>query len=232
MKLNTLSAHLVTLFDQPMSEFTELGRNLRETSWHFDERNQEFEATSPDAANTRETPVDGTILKAKPGPGGGLEVDPFRCAFFILAYMIDGPRRETANLTWSAWHLSQAGSILSGWGADWQPTIAVCALTGQHLFGEALKVVLMKPEIAARVHEIRVAATEGWAEIAYDSDQVSRFEFANRGGHAMLCRVAVIKGLALQLLSKLIAHDQSSQRGKPQVPHAELASARGLALTN
>jgi len=168
MKLITLCGHLAVATGREMSDFTELLRALKEGSTHF--ANIDIGAIKA----SEEIPTNRFI--AKSGPGGGLDADPFHTAFVVLALMLDAPRREVAIATWRAWHISHRGSILSGWGEDFEPTLAECKLTRRHLFGEAFKATLSDPELAKRVSLVRVDARSEIAEIHYDGDEISEFE--------------------------------------------------------
>lgn len=205
MKLNTFCGHLVSLLDLPMSDFTELQRALKEQSTHFDPDNQlnrDVRAYADDAG----IGFDPDLLKGKAGPGGGIELDAFRAAFFTLAVILNGPRKESANATWMTWHLNQEGSVLAGWGEDWKPTLTICPLTGQHLFGEALKVIVENDALAKRVKEIRVAS-DLTAEIQFDNDKVSKFEKSYRNRDPLLYRVAVTKGTVWQMIAHLVKRE-------------------------
>ena len=202
MKLNTFCGHLVSLLDMPMSDFTELQRALKEQSAHFnpaDQINADVQAYAADAG----IGYDANLLKGKAGPGGGIEVDSFRAAFFLLAVVLNGPRKDSATATWMTWHLNQEGSVLSGWGGDWKPTFTECPLTGQHLFGEALKTIIENEALARRVDEVRVAS-DRTAEIHFDDGKVSKFEKPYRDRDPLLYRVAVVKGTALQVVANLM----------------------------
>lgn len=205
MKLNTFCGHLVSLLDLPMSDFTELQRALKEQSTHFDPDNQlnrDVRAYADDAG----IGFDPDLLKGKAGPGGGIELDSFRAAFFTLAVILNGPRKESANATWLTWHLNQEGSVLSGWGEDFRGKFTICPLTGQHLFGEALKVIVENEAIAKRVKEVRVAS-DLTAEIHFDDDKVSKFEKSYRNRDPLLYRVAVTTGTVWQMIAMLVKRE-------------------------
>lgn len=202
MKLNTFCGHLVSLLNLPMSELTELQRALKETSQHFDpdsELNHDVRAYAEDAG----IGFDPDLLRGRAGPGGGIELDAFRAAFFTLAVILNGPRKESAHATWMTWHLNREGSVLSGWGDDWKPTLTICPLTGQHLFGEALKKIVENDGLAKRVKEIR-AASDLTAEIHFDDNNVSKFEKSYRDRDPLLYRVAVAKGTVWQMIAVLL----------------------------
>lgn len=202
MKLNTLCAQLVPVLGREMSDFTELLRALKEGSGLFDPAT-ELDKTTREGA---EHGFDPDILKARPGPQGGLDATPFRAAFMLLAIMTGATRREATQATWRAWHLSREGSILFGWGEDWQPTLKTCRLTGKHLFGDAFKVIIEQPRLAARVSSIRLGADET-AEIIYDEDKASRFDNTNprKRQTAAFNRVAVLDGAVVKKVAELLA---------------------------
>ena len=205
MKLNTFCGHLVSLLDLPMSDFTELQRALKEQSTHFDPDNQlnrDVRAYAEDAG----IGYDPDLLKGKAGPGGGIELDAFRAAFFTLAVVLNGPRKESANATWMTWHLNQEGSVLAGWGEDFRGKFTICPLTGQHLFGEALKKIVEDDVLAKRVKEIRVASDLP-AEIEFDDHRVSKFEKSYRNRDPLLYRVAVTKGTVWQMIAHLVKRE-------------------------
>lgn len=202
MKLNTFSSHLVPLLNLPMSEFTELQRALKDQVAHFDPES-DVNAFARQSADTSGVGFDPDLLKGKPGPGGGVDVDDFRAAFFLLAVILGGPRKESARVAWTTWHLNQKGSILCGYGNDWTPTFNVCPLTGRHLFGDALKAVVSDPHLARRIDEIAVSSNL-WAEIRYDGGEVSAFEKPYKAEAPALYRVAVLSGRALQAVAAII----------------------------
>lgn len=201
MKINTFCGHLVPLLRLPMSDFTELQRALKEQSAHFDPEN-ELNASVHRYAETAGVGFDPNLLKGKAGPGGGIEMDSFRAAFFVLAVALNGPRKESATATWQTWHLNQEGSILSGMGEDFQGHFAICPLTKQHLFGEALKAIIEDVELAERVKEVRVASNRT-AEIRYDAESISKFEKPH-SEYTPLYRVAVVDGRVWRQIARLI----------------------------
>lgn len=205
MKLNTFCGHLVPLLNLPMSEFTELLRALKEQSAHFDPEdkiNQKVRAYADGAG----IGFDPNLLKGRAGPGGGIEVDPFRAAFFLLAVALNGPRKDSAEATWATWHLNQEGSILSGFGDDWKPTFTFCPLTGQHLFGEALRAIVSDPALARRVSEVRAAADLN-GEIHFDEGKVSKFSKPYRDREPHLYRVAVVRGRVWRMVARLVTQE-------------------------
>lgn len=205
MKLNTFCGHLVHLLDTPMSEFTELQRALKEQSAHFNPEDKLNKAVREYAKDTGIS-FDPDLLKGRAGPGGGIELDPFRAAFFLLAVAINGPRKENANATWLTWHLNQAGSVMSGWGEDWKPTVTYCPLTGMHLFGEALRKIVEDVDLARRVKEVRVASNHT-AEIHFDEGKVSTFEKSYSDRAPLLYRLAVIDGSVWAMTAELVKRE-------------------------
>ena len=197
MKLNTFGARLVGLLNLEMSVFTETSRALREQSTHFEDSESEGKF-GPD------------ILKAKPGPGGGLEVDPFRATFLLLAIIVGGPRKEVATATWRAWHYGRAGLVEGGWVGDEEidpkPEASPCPLTGEVLFGDALEAILANEDLAYRVERISLGPV--LAHITFDGGRISEFErgvtTANRPS---FYHVATVEGGAIQLCASLLARD-------------------------
>lgn len=190
MKLNDYLARLCPLLPVNMAELTELTRALKEQAAAFE--NLEETADLPEDYRITENPEHE--LKGKPGPGGGIDLTPFHAGFVLTALMVNSPRRETALATWGAWHLSQEGSTLSGWGDNFRPTIATCPLTGQHLFGNAFKVILSTSALASRVRRMRIDQGRQWAEIVYDKDKVSRFVSRGSKMSPNLNRVSELDG--------------------------------------
>lgn len=209
MKLNTFSAHLVPLLSIPMSETTEVQRALKEQTPYFDpdsiDPDQPISAKLRSKADRSGVGFDPELFKGKAGPGGGTDVDPFRAAFFTLAVALNGPRKESASSTWTTWHLPQEGSVLSGWG-DFEPKFAVCPVTHQHLFGEALKQLVSNKALADEVRETRVSSNRK-AEIEFKDGRVSRFEKPNRHDDPNLYRLAVIKGDVWRAVAVLIKQE-------------------------
>ena len=183
-----------------MSEFTELQRALKEQSSHFDELSR----ANPRLAEESDARSHDKI-KAKPGPGGGIEADPFHAGFFLLAFMLNGPRAKSAEATWFAWHLETAGSVTAGFGDDFEPTWKPCPLTGDILFGEALKRMLSDNKIADRIEKISVSTSLLWAEVTFDKDKVSRFESIRINGLPLFDRIAVLDGTLIRSIARLIA---------------------------
>lgn len=190
MKLNTLCGHLVPLLDLPMSEFTELLRALKEGSPKLD--------------------LDGEkdVLKGKPGPGGGVEADPFHTAFLLIGILVDGPRKDAALSTSRAWnHLAEGVLVKDQNGIPTHHEVT-CPLTGRAAFGHAFKAILEQASLADRVGEVRVFS-DGRAEIAFDGNQVSRFKHHPAPGSTPgLYRGGLLRGPALRSIARLITEGE------------------------
>lgn len=201
MKLNDLTGLLVAHLD-PTQSAAELQRALREQSEHF------IDKDLPEGITTE---VDSSILRApRTGPRGGLDADPFRASFMLVAIMMNGMKSDIADRVWRAWHLVQQGSVLSGFGEDWKPTVKLCPLTHKFLFGDALKATLSDPRMAERVNTIRIRLDCQMGEFVYDNGKASRFkdhpEQKDRPeNEPPLMRTAELEGEILVMLSKLLA---------------------------
>lgn len=193
MKMNTLISHLVVLFGLTTSEFSELLRALKEGSSHFRELISEAEH-----------PLGADILVSQPGPGGGLDADPFRTTFFLLAFLLGTKRADAAKATWEAWHIHPSGTALGGWTKDGpEPEPVRCSITGKTLFGDAFKAILADADLAARIKEIRIDTSGAWAEITSDKGNISRFDEPSEDGSSF-GRVAWISGHALFSIALLL----------------------------
>lgn len=192
MKMTDLCANLVPMLGVPASEFNELLRALREGSVHF--REKPIGTLNPD------------ILKAKPGPGGGLIADAFRTAFVIVALMIDAPRQKVAENTWSVWHFEHDGATRSGWTSDSKPRSSYCSLTGQPLFGEAVRAILEDEDLACRVDFIEIG--DNSARIVFDGGRSENFGLGSMGvTEKQFYRASVLRGVAVQGICQLIQRD-------------------------
>lgn len=165
MKLSTLTAHLVALLRLPASDLTELIRTFKDGSSHWKDAEDDL----------------GAALAGKPGPRGGVDATSFHAAFMLIGLMIDGPRKNAVQATYSAYHLDQEGNVSAGWADDGPlPPAPLCPLTGEPMFGPALKRVLGDEDLARRVDLIRVRSDAHFAEIVYDNGQISRFSQPSR----------------------------------------------------
>lgn len=202
MQIATFTENLLSVLhrDVPVGErvsHVELLRALREQSAHFD----------PDKAG--ELPqFNSSVLRAKPGPGGGgPEADPFRGGFVLVAIMLSGlggTRSDIAHRVWDAWHLCAEGSVLSGWGDDFKPTLHHCDLTGEFLFGEALKTILSDRDLPRLIQKLRIT-NNGEAAIYHSGDKASTFKRQHGTEKYMpLVRAAELDGHLLRSIAGML----------------------------
>jgi hypothetical protein len=104
------------------------------------------------------------MFNGKPGPTGGFDVDAFGCAFFLTAFLVDGPRHTVTRKT---------AAIMNA------RSVSRCRLTHATVFGAALADVLRDSTVNAHVSTVQVTHREGGlAEIHYErggKQLVSRF---------------------------------------------------------
>jgi hypothetical protein len=205
--LSDFIAHLSVMFGRPIGPLNEIKRALTEQTKQFDDEIFERVFERKNAAQTVRKlavdKIDPDILAGKAGPGGGVKADAFRVAFFTIAASLDGPRATAGEDTWRVWHLPQGGSVMAGWGENFKPKITVCALTGRHLFGDAMRDILSNVDLAKRVTQVRFSSEEGTAEIDYDDGKCSKFMFGF-GKQRLTYKVAVLKGAAVQHIAALV----------------------------
>lgn len=210
--LNDFVARMAVIFQRPIGPLNEIKRALTEqTKALADEQFDESFSDPKVAAAVRDLngpKVDAAILAAKPGPGGGVRADPFRAAFFLIAATMDGPRASAGQDTWRVWHFPHADSVLAGAGRDFEPTFAECALTGCHLFGHAFQSILSSAALARRVDEVRMSTEGDFAEIEFDSNQVSRFKYPYSQGLHFSYKVSVLTGAAVHMIAGLLAFEK------------------------
>src|SRR5262249_26221165 len=156
MRFTESMAHLAVALRDPLAEYTELLRAVREG---IDDALEATERKLSRMAAKEGHPFDwggGTfkdLLRGKPGPGGGFETTPAVLGFFLTAYLLDCPRREAAakalDMTFAA--CSKTAPSPTRWIANSpiapQPLRgkkgeAVCAKTKQRYFGAALVALL------------------------------------------------------------------------------------------
>lgn len=211
MKLTDFTGWLISSLEDRQTTATELLRALREQSSHFDEAKAGLlDEIKPELSEEARaalvrwltTDVSPAALRGKTGPRGGLEADPFRAAFVLLAVMVNGLRSDVGTRVWSAWHINHEGSILTGWGEDWEPTIATCELTGEHLFGEALKQILSNQIFAGRVRLVRVRSDSKRAEIHFDDGVGHKVSVFDMGIEPVphLARTAELSGTMVAII--------------------------------
>jgi len=187
---------LASVRDEEATAAAELLRALREQSVHFD----------PDKAPVQ-TELRPDILKARSGPGGGIDADPFRAAFVLIAVMLGGKRAGLGNRVWHTWHLHHESLPRAAWGEgelDRQLREAEgCQLTGQHLFGDALKQILGNEYLARQIGRLRITG-DYLAEIEDDAGKVlSRFKSLR--APPPLRRPVEIDGMIIAGISSILA---------------------------
>jgi hypothetical protein len=197
MQIVTFTENLLSVLnrDVPPGErisHVELLRALREQSAHF----------NPDKAS--ELPqFNPSVLRAKPGPGGGgPEADPFRGGFVLVAIMLGGTRSDIAYRVWDTWHLPAEGSVLSGWGDAFKPTFHHCDLTGAFLFGEALKTVLSDRDLPKLIQKLRIT-NNGEASIYHSGNKVSTFKHEYQN-YMPLIRATELDGGLLRSIAGMV----------------------------
>ena len=184
MRFTESMAHLAVALRDPLAEYTELLRAVREG---IDDALEATERKLSRMAAEEGHPFDwggGTfkdLLRGKPGPGGGFEASPAVLAFFLTAYLLDCPRREAAakalDMTFAAYRRSQ--TMHQSWTAP-RPLPskkgeAVCARTKQRYFGAAFVALLSDRALFDQVEEIRVSADLGAAQLLFGDYTTSSF---------------------------------------------------------
>jgi hypothetical protein len=169
MKLADYTGWLLASVQDDGTTAAELLRALREQSIHFD--------ADKAPAGTELRP---DILKARSGPGGGLDADPFLAGFVLIAVMLGGKRADLGNRVWHTWHLHHESMPRVAWGEEelyrQLRESKGCQLTGQHLFGDALKQILGNEDLARQIGRLRITG-DLVAEIEDDAGKVvSRFK--------------------------------------------------------
>src|SRR5437764_10613223 len=95
MKLADYAGWLLASVRDEETTAAELLRALREQSSHFD----------PEKAPLPSRLGPDVLLGARGGPRGGLDADPFKAAFVLVAVMLGGKRSDIAHRVWCTWHL-------------------------------------------------------------------------------------------------------------------------------
>jgi len=191
VKFTEAMAHLAVALRDPLAEYTELLRAVREG---IDDTLEATERKLSRMAAEEGHPFDwggGTfkgLLRGKPGPGGGFEATPAVLAFFLTAYLLDCPRREAAakalDMTFAASAFLRSSPSPTRWAANsplaLQPLRgkkgeAVCARTKQRYFGAAFVALLSDRALFEQVEEIRVSADLGAAQLLFGDYTTSSF---------------------------------------------------------
>jgi hypothetical protein len=182
-------AHLAVALRDPLAEYTELLRAVREG---IDDTLEATERKLSRMAAEEGHPFDwggGTfkdLLRGKPGPGGGFETTPAVLGFFLTAYLLDCPRREAAakalDMTFAA--CSKTAPSPTIWIANSpiapQPLRgkkggAVCPRTKQMYFGAAFTRLLSDRAVFDQADEVCVCADLGVAQLVFGDGTTSSF---------------------------------------------------------
>lgn len=137
------------------------------------------------------------MFNGKPGPAGGFDIDAFGCAFFLTAFLVDGPRHTVTSKTAAIMYATSTSR---------------CRLTGATKFGTALAAVLRDSAINARVSSVQITHREGGlAEIHYQhagKGVVSRFWVNNLspGEPSRAYTVGVAPPTTLSLIHQMLAN--------------------------
>jgi len=172
MKLTEIFAHLAVGLREPLGDFTELPRAVREGAEKIDGETSKLLRAA--GAKDVDRPFDWNAsglekaFRARPGPGGGVEANATVLGFYLTAYLVNGPRREAAA---KAINMMLARSLHGQ-----------CPITEQRLFGGALKTMLTDREVFDRAAVIRISADAGFATIVFKDGDVSEFWVSGKQG--------------------------------------------------
>jgi hypothetical protein len=169
VKFTEAIAHLAVALRDPLAEYMDLARQVREGSERgtLDATERKLVRMAADEGY----PFDwggGTfkhLFRGKPGRGGGFEATPTVLAFFLTAYLLDCPRREAAaralDMTFAAAHGRKGG--------------AICAKTKQRYFGAAFVTLLSDRALFDQADEVCVCADLGVAQLVFEDSTTSSF---------------------------------------------------------
>jgi hypothetical protein len=167
MKLTEILAQLAVGLREPVGDFFELLRAVREGSEKIDADTSKLLRAAGAKGIDRPFDWNGSSLKkafrGRPGPGGGVEANATVLGLYLTAYLVDGPRREAAT---KAINMMLARHL---------PLREVCPITRQWFFGGALKTILTDRKVFDRAAVIRVSADAGFAKIMFEDGAVSEF---------------------------------------------------------
>jgi hypothetical protein len=204
MKLTEILAHLAVGLHEPLGDFTELLRAVREGAEKIDAETSKLLRAA--GAKDVDRPFDWnssglkTAFRGRPGPGGGVEANATVLGFYLTAYLVDGPRREAA---------AKAINMML---AKYLPLHDGCPITGQRRFGGALKTMLTDREVFDRAVEIRVSADAGFAKIMFEDGVVSEFRVSGKAGPAKpTFRESVLVIEPIRFLFDLINEPEKSE---------------------
>lgn len=106
------------------------------------------------------------FAEGRPGRGGGASVTPAAVTYLVIAAMVGGPKKDARVRMWRWFTTLQEGCVTAFWEgeeeSDKTPPVVKCPVTGEHLFGEALKAILADPALAITVEQISVV--QEWPE--------------------------------------------------------------------
>jgi hypothetical protein len=184
MKFTETMAHLAVVLRDPLAEYTELLRAVREgIDDTLEATERELSRMAADEGHRFDWGGGKfrDLLRGKPGPGGGFETTPAVLAFFLTAYLLDCPRREAAakalDMTFAAYRRSQ--TMHQSWTAPrplpGKKGEAVCAKTKQRYFGAAFVALLSDRVLFDQCEEVCVSADLGVAQIFFGDGTKSSF---------------------------------------------------------
>jgi hypothetical protein len=156
VKFTEAQAHLAVALRDPLSEYTELLRALREGSDHLEAAERKLAQMAAADGHPIDWGKGGFrgLLRGKPGPGGGFEATPTVLSFFLTGYLLDVTRRECA-----------ARALTMTFATVREQ--AVCPKTKERFFGPAFAAVLADPELFAQCADIGVSADLGLSYIDF-----------------------------------------------------------------
>jgi len=153
MRFTEVEAHLAVALREPLAEFTELLRALREGSTELADMERTL-AAEGDHVDWGEGGFTN-LLRGKPGPGGGFEASPPVLSYYLTGYLCDCPRRETAKRA-----LEMTFAVTRG---------QACSKTKKKRFGSALAATLADPSLFAQCVDVGVSSDLGMAYLDFAS---------------------------------------------------------------
>jgi hypothetical protein len=156
MRFSEAMAHLSVALRDPLAEFTELLRALREGSSKAEGAERKLSRMAAAEGFPTDWGEGGFhgLLRGKPGPGGGFEATPTVLSFFLTGYLLDTTRHEVA-----------AHALTMFFAAPRDQ--AVCAKTKQRYFGTAFAAVLADASLFASCADVGVSSDLGMAYLDF-----------------------------------------------------------------
>jgi len=156
MHFTEAMAHLSVGLHEPLFEFTELRRAMREGSRDLVAVEKKLAREASAEHGAIDWGEDGfrDLLRGQPGPGRGLQARPLVLAYVILGYLLDCPR-----------HLAAEQALAIAYAAPRDH--GVCPKTGERLFLPALAKVFADADVFAQCADISVSADLGLAYIDF-----------------------------------------------------------------